>query len=75
MVQLIIPIITAFLFNMVIGTKPKNIKLAVLNNEISLSHCLNYTFTNCFMDEYDIPTLSCSYVHYLQKEHYQFVGI
>lgn len=74
--MLALPIIITVFFNMAIGHDPKNIKIGVVNNEIDIKHCANYTFknnNNCFLDEKMYG--SCQIIYQLHKRSYKVVSI
>lgn len=70
----ILPILQTYLFNTAIGRKPKNLHLAVVNDEISTSDCSYSAYTGCFLDENQTVALSCLYMEFLQNETYTLVS-
>lgn len=61
---------------MAIGRDPKNIRIGVINEEINLSNCPNYTYThnnNCFLN--DKMYGSCQLVYQLHKRTYKVVSL
>lgn len=74
--MLALPIIITVFFNMAIGRDPKNIRIGVVNNEIDIKRCANYTFkhnNNCFLDEKMFG--SCQIIYQLHKRSYKVVSI
>ncbi|XP_050432061.1 ABC transporter G family member 23-like isoform X2 [Adelges cooleyi] len=66
-----LPIIITVFFNMAIGRDPKNINIGVINDEIDLGSCANFTKVNnnCFLDEQMYG--SCQLIYQLHKRTYR----
>jgi len=70
--MLILPIVITVFFNMAIGRDPKNIRVGIINEEIDLRNCANYTYihnNNCFLDEHMYG--SCQLIYQLHKRTYK----
>lgn len=68
----ILPLLQTYLFNVAIGRKPKNLNIAVINEEIS--NCHYSAYSGCFLDEKQNVSLSCLYLEFLKNETYTFVS-
>jgi len=69
-----LPIIITLFFNMAIGREPKNIRIGIINEEINLRDCANFTYknnTNCFLNEKIYG--SCQLINQLHKRTYKIV--
>lgn len=71
---IVLPVLQTYLFNVAIGRKPKNIQLAVVNDEISTANCSYSAYQGCFLDANQTVSLSCLYLEVLQNESYNFVS-
>lgn len=71
---IVLPVIQTYLFNIAIGRKPRNLQIAVVNDEISTSKCNHLAYKGCFLDENQTLALSCLYLEVLQNETYKFVS-
>lgn len=69
---LVLPLLQTYLFNIAIGRKPKNLALAVINDENS--HCDYSAYQGCFLDENQTVSLSCLYLEYMENQTYSFVS-
>ncbi|XKL64323.1 hypothetical protein PGB90_004409 [Kerria lacca] len=70
---LVLPTVQAYIFNLVIGVKPKHIKVAVVNEETTLSSCYQSPYESCFLDENQNASFSCLFLDFLRKENYDFI--
>lgn len=68
---IILPMVQVILFNTAIGKKPKNLPLAVVNDE---STCIHSNFDGCFLDDNSSIALSCRYLELLKKCSYDLVS-
>ncbi|KAF0735964.1 ABC transporter G family member 23-like, partial [Aphis craccivora] len=67
-----LPIIITLFFNMAIGRDPKNIRIGIINEEIDLRDCANFTYkhnNNCFLNEKIYG--SCQLIYELHKRTYK----
>lgn len=69
----VLPLLQTYLFNTAIGRKPKNVHLAVINDEIA--DCDYSAYQGCFLDENQTVSLSCLYLEFMQNQTYKFVSI
>lgn len=68
----ILPLVQTYLFNVAIGRKPRNLNIAVVNEEIS-SCQYSASYSGCFLDEKQNVSLSCLYLEFLKNDSYNFV--
>lgn len=72
---IVLPVLQTYLFNTAIGRKPRNLHLAVVNDEIATANCSHSAYQGCFLDANQTVSLSCLYLEVLQNESYNFVSI
>lgn len=70
---LLLPALQALLCNMILGSEPHHMSLAVLSDELphGLSDCDNLPPYNC---SYEGPPLSCSCMDFLRHKELTLVG-
>lgn len=57
------------------GRNPKNVNVAVINEEIPIAECEHITYSECFLNENQSVPLSCLYLDLLGNNTYNFVSI
>jgi len=69
-----LPIIITLFFNMAIGRDPKNIRIGIINEEINLRDCANFTYNHnsCLLNENIYG--SCQLIYQLHKRTYKIVS-
>lgn len=70
-----LPIIVTVFLNMAIGRDPKNINIGIINEEMDLRSCPNFTYFNndkCFLNETMYG--SCQVIYQLHKRTYKIVS-